>query len=77
MDNQAGLPLMPKRFKRAKNRKILSAAGVVNPDWYLKSNPDVSALGVDATLHYVTHGASEGRSPNPEHDAIKNNHEGA
>lgn len=77
MDNQNNLPLIPKRFKHARNRKILSAAGVVNQEWYLKSNPDVGALGVDATLHYLTHGALEGRSPNPEHESIKHHRDDA
>ena len=72
MDRSSKLPLLPKRFTRSKNQKILSSAQVVDQDWYLKANPDVSALGIDATLHYVTHGASEGRSPNPEHHALKN-----
>lgn len=71
MDRSSKLPLLPKRFTRLRNQKILSGAQVVDQDWYLRVNPDVSALGIDATLHYVTHGASEGRSPNPEHHALK------
>jgi hypothetical protein len=72
MDQSSKLPLLPKRFTRSKNQRILSGAQVVDQDWYLRVYPDVSALGIDATLHYVTHGASEGRSPNPEHHALKN-----
>jgi hypothetical protein len=72
MDRSSKLPLLPKRLTRSKNQRILSSAQVVDKDWYLKVNPDVSALGIDATLHYVTYGAAEGRSPNPEHHALKN-----
>ena len=71
MDQLSDLPFLPKRFHNARVQSILSAANIVDHDWYLQKYPDVSALGVDPTLHYVTYGASEGRSPNPDHDALK------
>jgi hypothetical protein len=69
LDKSTSLPFVPGRFKRARNRRIVTNAGLVNTKWYLQVNPDVSALGVDPALHYVTFGAQEGRSPNPEHEA--------
>jgi hypothetical protein len=32
-------------------------------DWYLSSNPDVAAAGVNPLVHYVHHGLQEGRLP--------------
>ena len=34
-------------------------------EFYLNSNPDVGASGMDAALHYLAHGAREGRDPGP------------
>jgi hypothetical protein len=34
-----------------------------NPGMYLAANPDVAAAGVDPLLHYLEHGAREGRRP--------------
>jgi hypothetical protein len=36
--------------------------------WYLRQYPDVAASGIDPFLHYLLHGASEGRDPNPLFD---------
>jgi Glycosyltransferase sugar-binding region containing DXD motif len=33
--------------------------------WYLQAYPDVRAAGMDAALHYLEHGAHEGRNPGP------------
>jgi len=33
--------------------------------WYLASNPDVAAAGIDPAEHYLRHGAYEGRDPSP------------
>jgi hypothetical protein len=73
MDDEITMPLVPKRFKRSKNKKLLAAAGLVDREWYLANYPDVSAMGFDPTLHYASHGASEGRSPNAEHASLKAN----
>ena len=43
----------------------LRQSGLVNPGWYLARNPDVAAAGMDPVLHYLLHGAAEGRAPNP------------
>jgi len=34
-------------------------------DYYLSSNRDVSAAGIDPALHYLVHGGFEGRDPGP------------
>jgi hypothetical protein len=71
LDEGGKWSVVPKRFKRARNRKALNNANVVNAEWYLQQNPDVGTLSLDPTLHYVSHGAREGRSPNPEHQALR------
>lgn len=36
-----------------------------DPDWYLRTYPDVAAAGVDPLRHYLQFGAAEGRDPSP------------
>jgi predicted nucleic acid-binding Zn-ribbon protein len=45
--------------------RYLIEAGLFDPAWYLKNNPDVAAAGVDPIKHYLSHGAVEGRQPRP------------
>jgi secreted trypsin-like serine protease len=40
----------------------------MSSSYYLAQNPDVSAAGMDAGLHYFTFGKNEGRNPNPYFD---------
>jgi O-antigen biosynthesis protein len=44
---------------------LLRPTGLFDPDWYLKQYPDIGQTAIDPLLHYLTHGASEGRNPNP------------
>ena len=44
---------------------IIDRSGLFDRRWYLERNPDVVASGVDPIVHYVTHGAREGRDPSP------------
>jgi hypothetical protein len=48
--------------------ELLVATGVVDPEWYLERYPDVAAAGMEAAVHYVLHGAEEGRQPGPALD---------
>ncbi len=48
----------------AKEGRIGMASTSVDKSWYLKSNPDVAANGMDAEAHYLTYGQFEGRDPN-------------
>ena len=45
--------------------KRLRRSGLFFSDWYLDRNPDVKAAGIDPLVHYLAHGAREGRNPNP------------
>lgn len=42
---------------------IIVQHDLFDPQWYLATNPDVLAAGVDPVMHFVEHGAQEGRNP--------------
>jgi hypothetical protein len=44
---------------------LLGSSALFDRDWYLTQYPDVAAAGIDPTLHYLRHGAIEGRDPGP------------
>lgn len=48
-------------LKEAELRKVL--VSFFETDWYLSQNPDVAKNGMDPVLHYLRHGAAEGRRP--------------
>ena len=72
------IPLKARRQIRhipAANRKALLSAyrtiqksGLFDRDHYLDENEDVRAAGVDPIVHYLLHGAMEGRNPGPDFD---------
>ncbi len=41
---------------------------VFDREFYLRTNPDVAAAGIDPVRHYLKHGAAEGRQPHPLFD---------
>ncbi|GLQ39441.1 hypothetical protein GCM10007908_30610 [Rhizobium albus] len=45
------------------------ASGFFDAKFYLETNPDVRRANYPALLHYMLHGALEGRSPGPDFDA--------
>jgi glycosyl transferase family 2 len=54
--------------RRAEKERIV-ASGLFDYDFYLRCNPDVAAAGVDPLDHFLEHGATENRNPNPLFDA--------
>jgi hypothetical protein len=44
-------------------RDLIASSSLFDADWYLKQYPDVAAAKFDPALHYLRHGASEGRDP--------------
>jgi hypothetical protein len=44
---------------------------LLQPDWYLLTQPDVAAAGADPHAHYAAFGVLEGRLPCPEADLIR------
>ena len=55
-------------FLRSFNRevRILRRSGLFDVDWYLTNYPDVRVEGGNAILHYLLHGADEGRDPSKD-----------
>jgi len=51
-----------------RSASTLAASGLFDMAWYLARNPDVAAAGLHPLLHYVQHGAQEGRQPHPLFD---------
>lgn len=47
----------------------IRASGLFDADWYLARYPDVSSARYPPLLHYMVHGATEGRSTSPGFDA--------
>jgi glycosyltransferase involved in cell wall biosynthesis len=50
---------------RRKLVRLLTASGLIDAEFYLARYPDVAMLGHDPVIHYLLHGAREGRDPNP------------
>ena len=44
--------------------RLIRDSGLFDTRWYLETYPDVAARRMDPILHYVRHGAREGRDPN-------------
>jgi len=49
-------------------RYIIKKSGLFDERYYLKSYPDVRLGDIDPIIHYIKHGAREGRNPNPFFD---------
>jgi len=49
--------------------RIIRDADLFDDEFYLRTYPDVAQAEVDPLLHYLEHGASEGRWPNPSFDS--------
>ena len=56
---KGGAQLVRDYFTLAKSARF-------DADWYLGNYPDLLRLGVNPVLHYLRHGAAEGRAPSPE-----------
>jgi glycosyltransferase involved in cell wall biosynthesis len=49
--------------------RLIHGSGAFAADWYLRTNPDVAAGGMDPLAHYVSQGAAENRDPSPAFSA--------
>lgn len=45
--------------------RLIAASDLFDAGWYLNTYPDVAAARIKPVLHYVRHGAKEGRDPGP------------
>ena len=58
-------------FHNMRLRKIrdrLAACGLFDRNWYIAENRDLRKPTVDPLMHYIQHGAAEGRPPSPFFD---------
>lgn len=63
-------PFRRKRIRRfSKEYQLIAGSALFDSAWYLANNPDVAGVNQDPVLHYLLHGASEGRSPGPHFNA--------
>jgi len=51
-----------------RNLKLIERSSLFFERWYLNTYPDVCTDGMDPKLHYLLHGADEGRDPSPFFD---------
>ncbi|WLR94853.1 hypothetical protein [Shinella zoogloeoides] len=56
--------ILPHKAQIKRKVELLSQAGVVDAEWYLKHYDDVAKSGADPMEHYIKYGANEGRLPN-------------
>lgn len=52
--------------KVKKQIRTIKKSDLFDETWYLYRYPDVAREGIDPVLHYILHGANEGRDPSPE-----------
>src|SRR5215470_15494290 len=43
------------------DQSVIDSSGLFDAEWYLAQNPDVAAAGINPLVHYLRHGAAEGR----------------
>lgn len=53
------------RVREAEALLVLCSSVFFDAGYYLSANADVRAAGMDPALHYLRHGAAEGRDPSP------------
>src|SRR5215831_3648929 len=65
-------PEIERRLRRCltdqSEQSVIGRSGLFDTDWYLAQNPDVASAGINPLVHYLRHGAAEGRGPNPLFD---------
>lgn len=53
------------RLRRDADARLLRQSPLFDARWYLAAFPDVAQAGADPVIHYLAHGAAEGRNPHP------------
>lgn len=56
----------PARFQAV--RSLIEQSKLFDPAWYVGRYPDVASAGSDPLIHFIRHGAAEGRSPSERFD---------
>ncbi len=63
--SRASRALRVKRARRAAQVEAVRNSPLFDAQWYLAQNPEVVRENIDPAVHYVFHGAAEGRWPHP------------
>ncbi|GAB3343661.1 glycosyltransferase [Marilutibacter aestuarii] len=69
-DPAAALRSAPGLARGGYHESLVRVDGVFDEAFYLSTNADVAETGQDPIRHYLQHGATEGRNPNPFFDTI-------
>jgi hypothetical protein len=56
------------RLREDNARELIEVSGYFDVDWYERHYPDVAASRLDPIIHYLRHGAAEGRDPSSRFD---------
>jgi hypothetical protein len=56
---------LKKQMKPYRQARLVLKSGLMHEAWYLRQYPDVAAVGIPPSLHYVLYGGFEGRDPSP------------
>jgi glycosyltransferase involved in cell wall biosynthesis len=51
--------------------EILKSSGLFDADWYLEHNPEAKKSNLEPVVHYLFHGAAEGKNPSAGFDSSK------
>lgn len=54
---------LPKTLRAKVQGSFLKKVGLFQPEWYLKTYPDVRDSAMNPAVHFVRHGLGEGRAP--------------
>lgn len=55
--------------KYRRERKLIVGSRLFDREWYLEQNPDIRIAKIDPAVHYLIHGAYEGRQPSEFFDS--------
>ena len=56
---------LKKQMRPYRQARLVLNSGLMHEAWYLRQYPDVAAVGIPPSLHYVLYGGFEGRDPSP------------
>ena len=77
LPNELSGPRSLRRSRRKKARELADAYRIIagsplfDAEWYRTAYHDVAEKKLDPALHYILHGAKEGRAPGPKFDAAE------
>jgi glycosyltransferase involved in cell wall biosynthesis len=60
---------LKKIWQLVKDALCIARSGLFDSAWYLKQYKDIADAGINPLIHYLRHGAYEGRDPNPLFDS--------